>query len=443
MRVWRRMILFAFFALCAATLGGCFARSVDELYALPQQPDEYYEIQSAIDALMTGGASYAAPSNRQPVQLADLDGDGEDEAIAFLKSDGEKPLRACILDRSGDGFTNVATIEGDGAAFATAEYAQIDGEPGLEIILGRQINDQVLQSMSVYALRENRAVELMSASYTAYTTADLDEDGGTDLFLLRLNPEESAGVAEYYRCVDGQIEREPEALMSNGAGPVKRIITGKVAGGAPAVFVASLYGEDSIITDIFALRDGAFTNITTAGAAGTSAETVRNYFVYGADLDGDGVIELPQPTKLPSGGETQEEPYWLIDWYKITLSGERSRAMTTYHNYSGGWYVELPERWRGRLTVSRGEEVSGVRGYVFSRWSGPDEPPEPIFTVYAFAGDDRNELSAGDGRFPLGEKGDVTYAASLGSSEEARALSREELTAMFHFIQVDWNNGEV
>jgi len=436
------MVLFALIALCAAPLGGCFVRSADELYALPQQPDEYYELQSAIDALMTGGTSYAAPSNRQPVQLADLDGDGEDEAIAFLKSDGEKPLRACILDRTGAGFVNIATIEGDGASFATAEYAQIDGEPGLEMILGRQISDQVLQSMSVYALRENRAVELMSASYTAYTTADLDEDGNTDLFLLRVNPDESAGVAEYYRCVGGQIEREPEALMSSGAGPVRRIIPGKVAGGAPAVFVASLYGEDSIITDIFALRDGAFTNITTAGAAGTSAETVRNYFVYGADLDGDGVIELPQPVKLP-GGETQEETFWLIDWYKTTLSGERSRAMTTYHNYSGGWYIELPERWRGRLTIARSGEVSGVRGYVFSRWNGPDEPPEPIFTVYAFAGDDRDELSVSGGRFPLGEKGDVTYAASLGTAEEARALSQDSLSAMFHFIRVDWNNGEV
>ena len=97
-----RSILLAAMALfCVLTLSGCIAKTVDELYALPRHSDEYYELQKAIDGVMTEGVQYAAPvsgRNQQSVQLADLDGDGEDEAVVFLRTTGENPLSACIFD---------------------------------------------------------------------------------------------------------------------------------------------------------------------------------------------------------------------------------------------------------------------------------------------------------------------------------------------------------
>ena len=48
----------------------------------------------AIDEVMAAdGCSYSAPvsgSNQQSVQLVDLDGDGEEEAIVFARTAGEK-----------------------------------------------------------------------------------------------------------------------------------------------------------------------------------------------------------------------------------------------------------------------------------------------------------------------------------------------------------------
>ena len=52
-------------------------------------------------------------------------------------------------------------------------------------------------------------------------------------------------------------------------------------------------------------------------------------------------------------------------------------------------------------------------------------------------------MAAADGRFPLSERGDVTYAASLGTSPWAAELSQADLQEMFRFIQIDWNSGEV
>ena len=100
--------------LSTVLLAGCSVRSADELYALPRQSDIYYNLQQVIDQVMVDGAAYSGPltgSNQQAVQLADLDGNGQDEAIVFLKTTGEKPLKAYIFDRSSGSYKNTAVIE--------------------------------------------------------------------------------------------------------------------------------------------------------------------------------------------------------------------------------------------------------------------------------------------------------------------------------------------
>ena len=78
----KKRILTAAAALTLAVfLTGCgsmeFVFSPQELYSLPELPAKYTELNRQINAILEGGAEYAAPTsgaNIQPVQLADLDG---------------------------------------------------------------------------------------------------------------------------------------------------------------------------------------------------------------------------------------------------------------------------------------------------------------------------------------------------------------------------------
>ncbi len=429
---------------CMFVCSGCVPQTAEGMYALPRQSDEYYQLQSAIDGVMGNDASYAGPltgANQQAVQLADLDGDGSDEALAFIKTNGKKPLKVYIFDESSEGsYENTAVIEGDGSAFDAVEYVQVDDRPGMEILVGRRLSDQILQSLSAYSYESGVLTELMNANYTEYIAADLDSDDCREVFVLRLEGE-TDGVAELYRHSQGKLVREQECALSEGAKQVKRMIAGHVSSDLPAVFVASSYGEDSIVTDIFAYRDGRFCNIAADAQSGLNAQTVRNYNVYASDLDSDGLIELPAPVALPSAN-AQEETHWVIDWYNLRPDGKKQVKLTTYHNYQSGWYLELPNGWRDRLTVSHHTEASGLRGEVFSQWNGRFTTPDEIFTLYALSGEDRLQQAQSDGRFLLAEKGETAYAAKLGSGDLANTLTQEQLRAMFHFIQVDWNSGE-
>lgn len=445
MRRWKQSVMLLCGFAAAALLSGCFVQSAEDLYTLPKRSDADYELQEAIDSVLVGGADYSGPvsgSNQQAVQLADLDGDSEDECIVFVKASGEHPLKVYIFDKDGGDYVNMGVIEGDGSAFDSVDYIQLDGQPGMEIVIGRQLSNQVLQYVGVYSYTGERPVELLSDNYSEYTTVDLDGDGCKDLFLLRLDTDGRTGVAELYRWRDGKIVREQEANLSAGVKIIKRIVSGQMCPGVPAVFVASGDADDNVITDIFAFRDQTFQNVSTTGETGISVQTVQNYNVYASDIDGDGLIELPMLVALPSA--TAEETYWIINWYNLDLKGRQNVKMTTYHNYLGGWYVELPQAFQKEngISISRSVEVSGVTGYSFLKWNGRNRDTEEIFTIYAFTGDDRGELAAADGRFLLAEKGDTAYAAALGGCDWAKSLTQEDLINMFHFIHEDWNSGE-
>ena len=80
----RRLLLALLLAVGTLLLSGCVFKTVDELYTLPRQTDEYYNLQAELDELLAGGAQYSAPEtgdNQQAVQMIDLPGDGVHEVI--------------------------------------------------------------------------------------------------------------------------------------------------------------------------------------------------------------------------------------------------------------------------------------------------------------------------------------------------------------------------
>ena len=432
----RRNIILITFLILILTLTGCYAFDSDDLYALPQRSREYRELQAAVEAAL-GSGSYSAPvsgPNRQAIQQVDLDGDGLDEILVFCKQEGERPLKVLILRREGEQFAMCCSLEGDGTAFDSVQYAQIDGEPGQEILVSRRIGEQVQQFLSVYTLVDGAATELMSAGYTAYTVLDLDGDQRSDIFVLRANAEGPRADAELYRFRDGELQKGAEASLSTGADSVKRILTGNIAVGTPAVFVASAYDENNLITDVFSLHENVFTNITQNDESGQSAQTVRNYYVYSTDIDNDGVIELPNTLALPAvAGDAGSEGQYRIIWYNLSPEGTRTDKMSTYHNFAEGWFLYLPEAWCQRLCVTKRRTESGLAGTELSLL-GEDGSLTPLVTIYALTGDLAKARSETEGRFLLTQRGEVCYAALL---TEAAGLDADQLRARFSFISLD------
>ena len=420
-------------------LSGCALSTVDKMYSLPKRSDQYNDLQSAIDGAMTD-LEYCAPlsgENQQTVQMADLDGDGVEEYLLFARGSSEDPLKILIFDMEDGSYRLCRTIESKGSSFEQVEYVDMDDQPGLELVVGRQVSDQILRSLSVYTFSSGDAEQLMSVNYARFVTSDLDRDGRTELVVIAPGDTETDhALASCYSCQDGMIVRSAEASLSETVDHIKRIRVGKLHGGVSAVYVASAVEESAIITDVFALKDGRFTNVSFSNESGTSVQTLRNYYVYADDIDGDGVLELPSLITMATQGRSGE-PNYLIRWYAMKLSGEEVDKMYTFHNFDGGWYLQLDSTLAQRVTVEQDGNT-----YSFSLWDEELRGSEKLVTVFAFTGSTRDEEAVEEGRFVLHKADGVVYAAKLETAAISCGITQENMINSFSLIHQDWKTGE-
>lgn len=409
-------------ALTALSCAGCAPAGADGLYALPRMSDEYVQLETLISQRIEDGGEYAAPtggSNRQSVQLHDLDGDGTEEAVAFLADSDHTPT-VCVYRRgSGEEYFLDTVIYGEGSAVGSVEYADVSGDGIQELILTWQIGGD-MRLLSVYSLAGEEPAALLNADCSEFLLSDLDGDGTEELIDLVLEPGGGSSLVRYTFGEDGGASSS-SALLSEGITEILRARTGYLSDGGTALFVESGW-EDELITDVFTVSADAVRNITMA-SSGRSG-TLRTREAYAEDINGDRVMELPE-----ASGD-------ILNWYSLDASGRKTLAMTTYHDFANGWYLALPELMLSELTVETEDSVSGETAAVFTVADGSGR--QTLLAIYTLTGENRLDRAGEEGRFVLAEGETTVYAAELFTD----ALTEEEITDSFNLIAyTEWQTG--
>ena len=286
MKWWKKMCLTALAAALTLTLTGCMGGEAEEMFALPQPPEDYRNLNAKLSEVRAaiGGESIAPQSgtNSQTVQLQDLDADGVlESAVAFFRVPGaEKPLKIYIFELQDDGSYAVDTvIEGVGSAIYSVNYEDVGGGSRKEVIASWQISGDD-HTLGVYSLDDVEGIELLWVdSYTRFRLADLDGDAERELVVLTLpSGAEGSPRADYYDYDGAALALKSTAPLSSGINDIKTVRSGNLAGGVPAVFVTSGFPESGEqVVDILCCRDGALTNITLDQSTLRSEGTIRSY----------------------------------------------------------------------------------------------------------------------------------------------------------------------
>lgn len=409
----------------ALLLSGCALGTIDELYCLPKRSEQSENLQAVIDKAMAD-LEYCAPSygdNRHILQTADLDGDGVDEYLIFAKGDSDKPLKILIFCQLASGYVLMDTIEGYGFGFDFVTYAQMDDKPGLEVIVGRQVSEQVMRSVSVYRFTSGFSRQLLSTGYSQVVTVDMDDDGISEMFLLSPGiSEKSYGTARLYSYRDGELQRSAELLLSASMSGFKMMVSGSLADGKSAIYVTCASTKQSLVTDIFTIEDKQL----VAFATGISTDAIHNFYVYPEDIDDDGVLELPRLVPLAKLAEDQRQEY-LVEWYALDSAGNQIVKNRTYHNLIDNWYLELGSFETERLSVVQTETDCA---FYYGE--------EKLFTILVLTDADREAQAQLPGRRILYSGESSIYVAEL--EPNAAELGMEEiLLQQFHPIRVDVN----
>lgn len=437
-----RIKLFVAILIAALMLTGCTMRTVGQMYQLPKRSEDYSNLQSVMDKAMAG-LKFSAPisgDNQQSVQMADIDGDGEQEYLVFCKGSAELPLRILVFDRVNGTYTHIDSIENNGADFDQVEYIQMDNKPGVEIVVGHKISDMLTRSLSVYTFSDGESERLITTNYRKFLAVDMNGDRQSELFVLRSGQLESdPGVAELYSLVDGIIERSNEVGLSASVDKLKRVLVGKLYDGKQAIFVATSVEDTSLVTDIYTIADQHLVNAVKTDPEGMGTQTLRNYYIYADDIDNDGITELPRiVTTKPLSNVSALEPSKLVLWYAMGSNGKTIDKLYTYYNAAGGWYLKINNKLAPRITV----EVES-NTFTFYIWNTDYTNADKLFTVFTLTGQNREEQSLSDEKFVLLKTDTTVYSATLESTAEKYAITQESLIASFSQIHQDWNSGEM
>lgn len=434
----KKKILVAVCVIFVLALSGCAMRTVNEMYSPPRHSSVYSNLQAEIDRAMQA-MEYASPvngENQQTIQMRDITGDGLDECLVFAKMPADKMLYILVFAQDDkENYKLINRVECNGTGFEQVEFADVDGKPGAEIVVGRRLNDQIMAIASVFSLVDGEFEQIMSTIYSKFMVLDMDGDRLSDLFVVREGEGERRNAsAVVYSYQEECVVRSREAELSASAGSIRRMTPAQLSGGETAVYIASDYGENALVSDVFVIKNGAFTNLTFSAEREMSVQTLRNFYVFSEDINNDGVLDIPSLTTMKSisKDDTSDEQY-LIRWYNLDIDGLDTTSAYTYHNYANGWFIKLDENIANRFAVEQ-----NARNYIFYLWDETFSEASPVFTIYTFTGKDRDVQAGELNRFPLYRGENIVYAADMGMIASTYGITQEALQNNFHFMHQTW-----
>ena len=152
--------------LCAAvltfTLSGCSTLdgNIDTLLNPPAPTGQLRQVQNALLESVKGELTLKYPTSgeyRSAFVMKDLDGDGVLEALAFYSTtlDNTTNMHINLITKDGSDWVSCGAASIVATGVEKVDFADINGDGKLEILVGWSIYGSVEKRLSVYVLDEN------------------------------------------------------------------------------------------------------------------------------------------------------------------------------------------------------------------------------------------------------------------------------------------------
>jgi hypothetical protein len=422
--------------MLSALLSGCFGD--EDLLQIPRPAVQYQRLQDKINGLIAGGYTYSRPLSgalRQAVLMTDLTGDGVEEAVVFLRSGETESLLTVFSPENGD-FVPHPPITENAEAVHSVAFHDLTGDGRSEIIVGWQVGS--LRFISVYSFGRNGLTEIFTRPFSGYTVYDIEGSGVNALLLIQIDPERQ--IVEKVSYHGGELSVTGTAALSRGADAFLRVRTGPLLDGPPGLLVTSQFETSAgEITDVFAFRDGTLVNISANMETGVSGTLARDRAIPAADINGDGVLDLPRQVRLPRHPlDTGDDPFYELRWTAYESNGYSVDTARTYNSTHHDWYLLLPEQWPARYAVRR--QVSGALTVTAFSALTDGGGPEDFLRIYYLSQPAGNRPPVRD-RTILAEQNNFLVTAEIIPLRDGQTpfeMSEQELKAIFHLNPIDW-----
>ncbi len=434
----KSFILILTVLLTVTLLAGCSPIITDTAALLtpPKSSKDIEDIQKALAASVNGEFTLKYPtdgSNRSAIILKDLNSNGKNEAITFYtttSSDNIVSMNINIIVNSGGKWVSSGFVGCAATGVETVDFADMDGDGVLEIIVGWAVYGTSEKLLGVYGISGGFTVQRMLESYTSYVLDEFVASGQKDIMLIKADEKSGTAAARLLKLTVNGTEQLGEAPLDATCTLHASPQSVTLKNGIKAVFVDGTKPAGTV-TDIITVTNGHLKNIAYSETANATESTFRQANVSCRDINEDGIPEIPKLTLLTLGGTEQENVY-RTDWYAFN-GNEFTKELTAVMNYSDGYYIVLPEKWQGKITAAKSGAQATLRFMAIDKQSG--NSAEELARIRTF----KAETVAG-GNY----SGEVLYSANKerayvltvsGNPESDLAVTINELKSMLKLIE--------
>lgn len=430
-----RKLLAILLAFAALSLSGCRAItfSIDNLLSAPKVADEQTAIYQALIESAGRGIALVYPRGgdyRSAFVQYDIDGDGEEEALAFytVSSLTDSNVKIAVLDRGSDGkWRSQYELAGAGSSVERVMFS------GKDTVIGYSAQEYEENAVRMYRYGGGILEPIYEGTYSVLDMADVDGCGSEEITVVRrsglgleiemLKTEQDGSYTAYGL----QLEESAAAISGSVFGDYSD---------RKALYLDVSTESGGLVTEALYLSGG---EIVCPTAGGLSMQTQRPAGYLSLDYDGDGTVEIPVLT--PFTGYEQApwgEGEYCTSWFRLSDDGSSLELKSmSYTNLRDGYILTLPNRWQNMVTVSRDQSTGEVMFYSFDSSADPEAGQTVSEAIMSFAASEPSAAAsyeeAGYTAFAKTELRSF-YVKTLADPDMPLILTMDEIKDNFYII---------
>ncbi len=406
---WISLLLVGLLCLSAS---GCSLTEVstDELMRPPQLSQSRQQVQSAINKLLGGTQTLVAPSggeHRSSINLADLNNDGQNEAICFCVNSQSKQIDVILLQKTDDTWQQHGKFASDATAVERLEIADMNDDGVAELIVGWSYLAGSERTLQVLRLGENNLISLYNNRCSQY---QLIQKPTPRIIALDLSGHAASllGYKGHKFASLSSVPIDPRIMAFTAVTAAKTTL------GQPAVYLDAQLEDQSYHTEILVISENEYleNKLFTDGGGVHRALNIRC-----VDIDSDDIPEVPQCAAMEQGEGTGYYTYWSKFNGKELLE-----PLTTFTAPTDSFYFIYPEHWIDHVFVRQDSTIQ--RLYHFVTPSG-----QALYSLRLFTPTEFSEIHPAEGWILLSESADKVIAYKNDEFASLRPFSKKDWAA--------------
>lgn len=388
--------------------------SIDELMRPPQLSQSRQQVQSTLSELLGGSGQLIAPSggkHRNSINLADLNNDGQNEAICFFAEADSKLISVLLLQKQEKEWKEAGRLASDATGVDKLEIADLDRDGTAELIVGWSYLTGSERTLEILRTKEQKLTSLYRERYSQFEvindthahiiSVDLIGDAAT---LLSYKGHKVASLSSV--AIDPRIVSFTAVTVS------------KTSAGQPAVYLDAQLEDQSYHTEILAINNQQYLENKLFTNEGSGANRPLN--IRCTDIDSDGIPEVPRCAAMEQGESTSYYTYWSKYDGSVLLE-----PLTTFTSTADSFYFVYPESWIDTVFVRQDSTMPRLYHFVNGR-------AETLYSLRVFTLNEFSQIHPSEGWVSITESTDKVIAYKNEAAAQKRPFSTVDWASAIH-----------